>query len=328
LFEDQEEVSNPFFDKATADNTDLAQSSQEEVDLGPMAYLVKISFIWGDALAEIYRSANRPNGASTEAYEAFYSKTQRRLSRWLTDLPSDLIYTEENMSLSSKSGHLGTFLTMHSLHHATRMKLSRYARLDLLPRERIMENLQQLDKHAREQLQMMICFRRELQLEGPLGTPFTGYATSSACDILSAKIPSNKYSEIVGLLSQGSSVLESLQDHWHSCKKHRTWMLRRIERLEKTEAGRPVNREDAEGGIRSHSPITLECIPQPMEAPFCAVDDIAYQVDSDIYREAIMNQPHTQNSHYERRRTPVYRKASSTPSVLESSDEKESETKD
>ncbi|KAH0551135.1 hypothetical protein GP486_007525 [Trichoglossum hirsutum] len=320
LFEAQGEASNPFLDTTTADNTDVAQSGQEHVGLGPMAFLVKISFIWGDTLAEIYRSANRPNEACAAAYEAFYSKTQRRLSRWLTDLPPDLVCTEENMSSSSKSGYLGAFLTMHSLHHATAMKLSRYARLHLLSRERVMENIQHLDKHAREQLQMVICFRHRLQLEEPLGIPFAAYATSCACDILSAKIPRDRYSDILELLSRGSSALESLQNHWHTCKKHSALMLRRIERLEKTEAGHPASRE---GGANSHSPITLECIHQPMEAPFCAVDDIAYHVDSDIYLEAVMNQPHARNGRNEAGGAPACREASPPRTESGSGDEKE-----
>src|SRR5439155_8896041 len=139
------------------------------------------------------------------------------------------------------------FLTMHSLYHATMMKLNRYARLEQLSRERIIENLLHLDKHAREQLQMMIRFRHGFQLEEPLGTPFTGYATSSACDILSAKVPRDKFSEILELLSQGLSVLESLQNHWHTCRKQKLWMSRRIERLEKSESGHLISREDAEG---------------------------------------------------------------------------------
>jgi hypothetical protein len=261
-----------------------------------MAFLVKISFIWGEVLAEIYRAANRPNGGSAATYETFYSKTQRQLSRWLADLPPDMAYTEENMSLSAKSGHLGAFLTIHSLYHATKMKLNRYVRVDHLSHEQVIENLRQLDKHAREQLDMMTRFRHGLQLEEPLGTPFIGYATSSACDILSAKVPKDKFSEVMKHLLSGLSVLEPLQSHWHICKKHRAWILSRIGRLEKLEFSHLLERGEVNGAVGSYS---LECIPQPMEAPVCPVDDIAYSADQGIYREAFASQLQDQNDHCE-----------------------------
>ena len=269
------------------------------MNLGPMAFLVKISFIWGEVLAEIYRAASRPNGGCAATYETFYSNTQRQLSRWLADLPPEMVYTEENMSSSAKSGHLGAFLTIHSLYHATEMKLNRYVRVDHLSREQVIENLRQLDKHAREQLDMMTRFRHGLQLEEPLGTPFTGYATSSACDILSAKVPKDKLSEVMKLLLSGLSVLETLQSHWHICKKHRAWILRRIGRLEKLEFGHLLERGEVDGAVGSYS---LECISQPMEAPVCSVDDIAYSSDQGIYREAFANPLHAQSDHYEPRR--------------------------
>jgi hypothetical protein len=319
LFDDQEEVVNPFFERAAEGSASALQSGQELVNLGPMAFLVKISCIWGEVLAEIYRSANRPDGARAATYETFYSKTQRQLSQWLADLPSDMVCTEENMSSSARSGHLGAFLTIHSLYHATMMKLNRYVQVDRLPHEQIMENLRQLDKHAREQLHMITRCKHELQLEEPLGTPFTGYTTSSACDILSAKVPRDKLPEVTKFLSLGLSVLETLQNHWHTCKKNKAWILRRIERLEKLEASRFVKHEDT---TSSHSLITIECIPQPMEAPVCPVDDIAYSADQDIYREALASQLRPQDKHCEPGEASASRGALLPSSVLESDGEK------
>ncbi|KAI9767008.1 MAG: hypothetical protein M1840_005967 [Geoglossum simile] len=287
LFDDQEGVVGPFFDRAIEDGTSAPQPNQERVSLGPMAILVKISFIWGEVLAEIYRAANRPNGWCAATYETFYSKTQRQLSLWLTDLPPDMVYSKENMGLSAKSGYLGAFLTIHSLYHATKMKLNRYVRVDHLSREQVIENLRQLDKHAREQLDMMTRFRHGLQLEELLGTPFTGYATFSACDVLSAKVPKDKFPEAIKLLLSGLSMLETLQRHWHICKKHRAWILRRIGRVEKLEFS-----HEHEGVVGSYS---LECILQPMESPVCPVDDIAYSADQGIYCEAFAGQLHAEN---------------------------------
>jgi hypothetical protein len=98
-----------------------------------------------------------------------------------------------------------------------------------------------------------------------------------------------------------------------------------MERLEKSEASHLVGHEDAGDTCL---PITIECLPQPMEAPVCAVDDIAYSVDQDIYREAIISQPHVQNGYDGSGGASVSQKDPSPSSVLESTDKKDSEDKD
>ena len=100
-----------------------------------MAYIMNIATIWGDVMANIYRTAQAPNPASNYARQAFYDTTSRQLRAWNDSLPSCYTFSRENLDRAASNNEMGMYVTMHTVYHTTAMKLNRYMHLSTLQLE-------------------------------------------------------------------------------------------------------------------------------------------------------------------------------------------------
>lgn len=232
IYERQGSAETPFFENDIV-NPALARDADRS-QLGAMGYHAQISSIWGEVLANIYRSSHRRDFDYPQNYEEFYGQLNCQLDRWMISLPPELTSSRENTDRSIREGYIGTYIGLHTLYHATLMKLNRHCRWKLLSPAAIERNIQKAHYHATEVLHIVQTLSRtdrETRLpdvEFAFSTPFTSYAILTAIDILSAgghveDLP--KYSQ---LLDSGLEVVAELASFWSIARRHKTSILRRI----------------------------------------------------------------------------------------------------
>lgn len=252
-YERQQPTDTPHFDNGLIDSA-LCQAHILS-KLGPMAYLVQLSSIWGDLVAQIYRSSRQSADLYHANYESFYTVTYQRLLSWQKGLPPELIYTPSNASRAMASGSIGNFLKLHTLYHATIMKLNRNVRHACLAHSFITRNIKEARSHAWQVLKMMRDLNNlgyvntpETSTTSPIlstpdlrnvcsslsgSTPFAGYAILMATDILSAGGPFDpkSFTNTLERLSVGREVVEELSQCWASAANQRKAIRKRIEKL-------------------------------------------------------------------------------------------------
>lgn len=265
-FENQLDVQNPFFDVNTS------PTEHNRWTIGSMAYLISIATIWGDVMANIYRTSQRPNSsASRTAFSASYENATRRLRLWVDSLPSCYTFTTENLARAADDGKLGTFMTMHTTYHTTAMKLNRYIQQYTLTKSQLSHHVSIAKQHAEDLL--IICdalsARHRSAPSSPTGrghmqskfsSPFVGYGIISAIDILTAK---NSVSSIANRLSSFSGAqftLSELAPFWQSAKNQQGLVVQRLRDLAGLAQNNNGNvgqiaRENAEGILEMRDPI-------------------------------------------------------------------------
>ena len=213
-----------------------------------MAYYVQISSIWGDVLANIYRSPHLSVERYSADHEAFHITTHQRLSSWKASLPAYLSYNTFNTNISIKNGYVGTFISLHTIYHATIMKLNRDIRHATLSAASTTRAIQEATNHALQLLEMMQTLsnadRRKVptstpsqfhqqQLKIPFSTPFAGYAILIAIDILSAggSLDPTSLSKTFRIMNGGLKVAEELSQFWASARAQRKAIRKRVEQL-------------------------------------------------------------------------------------------------
>ena len=243
-FESQADIQNPYFDIAspTIHNPNWT--------IGSMAYLVNISSIWGDVMAQIYRSTQRPTPAtSNSAFAAFYGSVNQRLAAWTESLPNCYTFSAENLLRAARSGKLGTFIMMHTVYHTTAMKLNRYIQHSILSRPQLQHHISLAQHHAESLLVIMdtLASRRspvpssptsQAELPPKFSSPFVGYSIVSAIDILTAKIPISSISTRLASFSGAQTILAELALFWQSAKNQQALVIQRIRDVAELAAGR------------------------------------------------------------------------------------------
>ena len=238
-FEAQHEVQNPYFDLTTPplQNTSCT--------IGSMAYLVNICTIWGDVMANIYRNTQRtiPTGSHT-AFTAFHETITRRLHAWKDSLPPCYQFSAESVQSAANKGKLGTFTIMHAVYHTAAMKLNRYIQRSTLSSSQIAHHTSIAQQHAETLLEITaVLASRRTSLPTPISpgehgalpskfsSPFVGYATVSAIDILTARVSLATLPARLDSFSGAKSIVAELAAFWQSSKTQQTLILQRIRDL-------------------------------------------------------------------------------------------------
>jgi Fungal specific transcription factor domain len=225
-FEEQIEVHNPYFDHSTP------HIKSTYSNIGPMAYLVNIISIWGDVMANIYRSSEDPFATDSTTYKAFYEVITSRLEAWHSSLPDCVSFSPENLVKASHFGTLGAFITIHSLYQSTQMKLNRHVSPDIPPPEQLEANVRRAHHHAEALMQIADSLTKRYITTGegtalkvndgliPFLSPFIGFAIVNAVDTLSAKGYLSRLPESP-LIQSAIRVLDDLAKYWQSARSQR-----------------------------------------------------------------------------------------------------------
>jgi hypothetical protein len=236
-FESQIEVQNPYFDITNP------MIHNPNWTICSTAYLINISSIWGDVMAQIYRSSQRPIPAtSNSAFATFYESINQRLRAWNDSLPSYYTFSAENLLRAARSGKLGTFMTMHAVYHTTAMKLNRYIQHSVLFRPQLQHHISVAKHHAESLLVIMdtLASRRSpvpssptspIDLPAKFSSPFIGYSIVSAIDILTSKVPISSISNRLASFSSAQSILGEIALFWQSAKNQQAQVIQRIRDL-------------------------------------------------------------------------------------------------
>ena len=213
-----------------------------------MAYYAQVSAIWGDVLANIYRSPHQSIERYSLDHEAFHITTHQRLESWKTSLPEYLSYSTPNTHASIDNGYVGTFISLHTIYHATAMKLDHVIRHAHLPASSVSRAIQESTHHALQLLDMMQTLSSaerqkvststpsqpsQKQLKIPFSTPFAGYAILVAIGILSAggSLEPAALEKRLRIMHGGLKVTEELGRFWASARAQRRVIRKRIEQL-------------------------------------------------------------------------------------------------
>ena len=233
-----------------------ADQLRRPILLCSMAYLVMMSTIWGDVSTYNCRHSRELVGEDISKYEKHYREIIRRLAYWKRSLPKDLEFTSSNTSLSIEKGTIGMFLEMHTLYHATAMRLNRNVPHTIIPSLSRCRNFSKARKQAFELLQMMEIIasasrssKNALDTSGnfpefsdenlescsPLAgsTPFAGYTVLLAIDILSAGgfMDPEPFKSLIQSMTTGLAIVDELSQSWASAAAQKKIILRRLENL-------------------------------------------------------------------------------------------------
>lgn len=231
-FEEQVEVRNPYFDIS-------AQVPESLSSIGSMAYLIGITSIWGDIMANIYRTSHRPSSDEEgfNKFASFYSDTTSRLETWLSSLPDSLSYSPENLTNAANSGTLNIFITLHTLYHSAQMRLNRHLQPDIVPSEQLEHYIRTTHSHAEAVLGMAdklaACLFQPsnnsapVEISIPFSAPFIGYAIVNAIDVVTAKGYRAELELLSSKIRSSMAIITDLAKYWHSAKNQRELLIAR-----------------------------------------------------------------------------------------------------
>jgi hypothetical protein len=232
-FEMQVDVQNPFFDIS------MTTIPNKNWTVGSMAYLINISTIWGDVMANIYRVSQSPHPISTYTWQTFHDTANRRLLAWKDSLPSYYTFSPENLARAANNGKLGTYVTMHAVYHTTMMKLHRYIQISMLNPSKLAHHISIARKHAEALLTTMdtLAAHHNSPASSPtnphdsrksFSSPFAGFAIVSAVDILTAKMGPSSVTERLDSFAGAESVMAELAQFWQASKNQHGLVQQRI----------------------------------------------------------------------------------------------------
>ena len=246
--------------------------------LGMMAHFVEVSAIWGDVLAQAYRSEYQ----SVEQYgapaEEFHQQQMARLQNWKAGLGTHLHPSQDNIDRAFHGGYIGGFVSLWMLYHCAAMKLCRHVRFQYLGQEHIGRNLAQARHHAHEILCMMPSLakanreRRMPESTFIISTPFIGYGIFTSVDILTAAGSLREFPALLKLLSNGSEVMEELAQYWSPAKRQWRMVGERFDNL------LSAVQEGAKGAKREKTEKTAFYAKKSMEVTFGLEHDLIYDV--------------------------------------------------
>ena len=209
--------------------------------LAPMAWHVLVAAIWGDVVDFIFRAPHQAAGSYRATYESFYTDTWNRLQGLWTRLPDYLQYSTANLDQSIRHGYASTFISIHAVYHLCCMKLNRCLRYSLT-QDLVARNIRTAHEHGHQMLQMTCAVSAArgaagTPTEGYIGafrltTPFSGYATLAAVDIVSAGGPDSALGSILEEITGGLNCLQELSTFWASAKEEARLCERRYYQIQ------------------------------------------------------------------------------------------------
>ncbi|KAL9107472.1 MAG: hypothetical protein Q9227_007669 [Pyrenula ochraceoflavens] len=278
LYERQQSAETPFFPNEIIDPAQSVAADRSNV--GAMAYHAQISSLWGDVLANIYRSSHRGSQTYAAVYESFYKRLNVQFEQWMDNLPSHLINKPENADAAIRDGYIGTYIALHALYHTSLMKLNRHCRWSLLAPDVIARNIERAVYHAKALLQTVhILSKTDRQARLPdvefaFSTPFTSFSILTAVDILSAAGRLTDLPYYSDLVDHALELVDELAGFWATARRHRKTILRRVGDLR--DAARETSGEK-----------TVFATNQAMETTFSEDEDIIYSVPRETLFKAL-----------------------------------------
>jgi hypothetical protein len=246
--------------------------------LGMMAHFVEVSSIWGDVLAQAYRSEYQPVEQYGKPAEEFYQQQMARLENWKAGLGAHLYPSQGNIDRAFQGGYIGVFVSLWMLYHCAAMKLCRHVHFQYMEQEHIDRNLAQARHHACEILRMMPSLakanreRRMPKSAFTISTPFIGYGIFTSVDILTAAGPLPEFPALLELLSSGSEVVEELAQYWSSARRQWRMIGERFDNL------LSAVHEGAKAAKREKIEKTAFYATKSMEVTFGLEHDLIYDV--------------------------------------------------
>lgn len=276
-------LETPIFDAGHIEDRSLLRN------ISPMGYHSLVSAVWGDVWTFTTRAARKLTSMRLNEYIAFYDNTNERLDEWLSCLPSELQYTEENFYSAVNAGYAGTFVGMHALHQATIMRLNRYARHSSLPSDILARNGIRANASARNLLCNIIAPVTKAARSHRLGpnhsfafaTPFPGYAVLIATDILSAGGLASDLAATIEAINHGLQCVDEIASFWSSARAQQKAVESRLRLLAQTAMGEGSRLKKFEG----HEVWRLE---RPLESNFTNRDDVVYGAEDHIFFSALL----------------------------------------
>lgn len=232
-FEMQADVQNPFFDLS------MTTIPNKNWTVGSMAYLINVSTIWGDVMANIYRASHSPHPIPAYTWQTFHDSANRRLLAWKDSLPSYYTFSPENLRRADNNGKLGTYITMHTVYHTTMMKLHRYIQVSTLNSSKLAHHTSIARKHAEILLAIMETLAahpvsppasptNQHHARKWFSSPFAGFGIVSAIDILSSKLKPGEVGERLATFSGAESILAELAHFWVASKNQHALIKQRM----------------------------------------------------------------------------------------------------
>lgn len=231
LFESQAEIQTPFFDLATPP----IESANRTV--GPMAYLINVSTIWGHVMANIYRMSQRPTPLATNTeFIAHYETMTRRLQEWKDSLPSDLAFSPENMMKAADAGKIPTYIMMHAVYHTTTIKLNRYIQKSTFSSAQLAHHVSTAKQFARSFLNVLDTLATtnstsDKRTPVKFSSPFVGYSIIAVVDVLSTGFPLSSVRDLLASFDGAQAILGQLATFWQSGKHQNKMVSQRIKAL-------------------------------------------------------------------------------------------------
>ena len=269
----------------------MATSKTPSADLqglGPMAHLILISAIWNNVLGNLCHSMHKAGDLYSNWYEDLIRESTQQLKVWAENLPPRLRYSHEyrqNLDYNISHGQGGEYVAMHSLYYITLMKLNRHGRFQHMRHTLIAAIVRDAVHAAEEYLEFVFLVasrdKSKQHMTEFVPPPFTGFAITTACDIISAKGRSRDIPQIVERMLSGISVLEELSPFWASCEAQKSALQRRIKDLSILSTAPRSNAEDAHYG---NDPFSLST---PMEQTFRLDGDLIYSATVKVYLGAM-----------------------------------------
>ena len=214
--------------------------------ISPMAWLALVIATFGDVGDFMFRSSHRAAASYGDAYESFYNNVCNRLQGWSTRLPESLQYNETNLDRSIQQGYADTFISMHVICHFALLKLNRCIRHALLPAS-VPRNIRAAHFHGHQILQIMTSLRAARRdIAAPavgqptiftFSTPFPGYATLSAIDVVSGGGLDSNLGATVDEVEDGLACLRELSNYWNSAKDQLRACQKRSYQIQSVVAG-------------------------------------------------------------------------------------------
>lgn len=256
-FESQTAVETPFFDLTTP------SLGPDNTTVGPMAYLINISTIWGHVMANIYRNARRPVPlTNNREFAGFYEIMTNRLEEWKATLPANLTFTTENLSRATDEGKIPTFIMLHSVYHTTTIKLNRYIQRSTLDPVQIAHHISTAQQFALSFLKVLDTVAATNSTSSrstprKFSSPFVGYSIVAAVDVVSARFPLSNIRSILASFHGAQKIIDELACFWQSGRFQKGMVTKLIKGLEelamsmddpsKAEFRNSLGKENAEG---------------------------------------------------------------------------------
>lgn len=250
-FEAQADVQNPYFDASTPPIQNVNWT------IGSMAYLINVSSIWGDVMASIYRTCQRPISLSpSSTFTEFHDKSLRRLHQWKESLPPCYQFSAESLRRAAETGKLGTYMTMHTVYHTTAILLHRYIQKSTLTAAQVSHHTSSAKLHAEDILSIMDTLSGCRSITSPVSvnkivsaatkfsSPLVGYAIVSAVDVLTARFKLATIPSRLASFTGAQSILAEIAVFWQSAKNQQALVLQRVGELADLTTGK-----DAHGTI-------------------------------------------------------------------------------